>query len=159
MSSSRRAISSPSAVRVFSMNISDTVLLFFALAVCLTASPTGSPTRANFLVDTPASIRFITAHCSGSRSAKYSYVATGNSVPSTDRTRGRLTGTRRPPSVIDPSSWPCRLAVRSGFQRPFGPTTSVTSASSNSCTTRSPTPTLNASSPSFAAPTSSPSAS
>src|SRR4051794_41211882 len=43
--------------------------------------------------------------------------------------------------------------------RPFGPTTSSTSASINSCNTPRPTPTLNASSPSFAAPASSPSAS
>src|SRR4051795_957954 len=43
--------------------------------------------------------------------------------------------------------------------RPFGPTTSSTSASINSCSTPSPTPTLSASSPSFAAPASSPSAS
>src|SRR4051812_27583739 len=42
---------------------------------------------------------------------------------------------------------------------PFGPTTSSTSASSNSCNTPSPTPTLSASRPSFAAPTSSPSTS
>src|SRR5215210_9426932 len=42
---------------------------------------------------------------------------------------------------------------------PFGPTTSSTSASINSCRTPSPTPTLNASNPSFAAPASSPSAS
>ena len=76
-----------------------------------------------------------------------------------DRARGRLTGTRRPPSVIDPASWPCRHAVRSAFHFPFGPTTSSTSASISSCTTRSPTPTLSASSPSLAAPTSSPSAS
>src|SRR5215204_2471367 len=43
--------------------------------------------------------------------------------------------------------------------RPFGPTTSSTSASISSCRTPSPTPTLSASSPSFAAPASSPSAS
>src|SRR3954454_2639710 len=43
--------------------------------------------------------------------------------------------------------------------RPLGPTTSSTSASINSCNTPRPTPTLNASSPSFAAPASSPSAS
>jgi hypothetical protein len=36
----------------------------------LTCSPTGSPTRANFRVDTPASIRSITARARGSRSAK-----------------------------------------------------------------------------------------
>jgi len=43
--------------------------------------------------------------------------------------------------------------------RPFGPTTSSTSASINSCSTPGPTPTLNAKSPSFATPASSPSAS
>src|SRR4051812_27839775 len=42
---------------------------------------------------------------------------------------------------------------------PFGPTTSSTSSSMSSASTPSPTPTLSASSPSFAAPTSSPSAS
>src|SRR5215213_4296899 len=42
--------------------------------------------------------------------------------------------------------------------RPFGPTTSSTSASISSCRTPSPTPTLRASSPSFATPASSPSA-
>jgi hypothetical protein len=61
----RRAINSSSAVRVFSMNISDTVLFRVALAVRSTGSPTGSPTRANFRVDTPASIRSITARCNG----------------------------------------------------------------------------------------------
>jgi hypothetical protein len=65
-------------------------------------------------------------------------VATGSSLPSNDRTRGRLTATGRPPSVIDPSSWPWRLAVRSGRCSPFGPTTSATSASISSCTTPSP---------------------
>jgi hypothetical protein len=104
MSSRRRAISSPSAVRVFSMNISDTLLLVLDLAVASTAVPTGSATRANLRVETPASMRSITARCNGSRSAKYSYVATGSSLPSTDRTRGRLTGTVRPPRVIDPAS-------------------------------------------------------
>ena len=49
--------------------------------------------------------------------------------------------------------------TRSGSCLPFGPTTSSTSSSISSCTTPSPTPTLSASSPSLAAPTSSPSAS
>src|SRR5581483_4766280 len=93
-------------------------------------------------------------------SAKYSYVSTGNScLSSAERTRGRRTATRRPPSVSDPCSWPCRFADRSGSCLPFGPTTSSTSSSISSCTTPSPTPTLRASSPSLAAPTSSPSAS
>jgi hypothetical protein len=72
VSSSRRAINSPSAVRVFSMNISDTVLFPFDELVRSTGSPTGSPTRANFRVETPASIRSITARCNGSRAMKYS---------------------------------------------------------------------------------------
>ena len=41
--------------------------------------------------------------------------------------------------------------MRSGSWRPFEPTISVTSHSSNSCITPSPTPTLSASNPSFAA--------
>ena len=36
-----------------------------------TSSPTGSPTRANLRVETPTSIRSITARVNGSRSAKY----------------------------------------------------------------------------------------
>ena len=84
----------------------------------------------------------------------------GTSVsPSAVLTRGRCTSTRRPPSVTSPSSWPCRTAVRSALCLPFGPTTSSTSSSINSVSTPSPTPTLSASSPSFAAPTNWPSAS
>jgi hypothetical protein len=71
-SSSRRAIRSPSAVRVRSMNLSETAVLPLAEADASTSSPTGSPTRANLLVETPASIRSITARVNGSRSAKYS---------------------------------------------------------------------------------------
>ena len=71
-SSSRRPISSPSAVRVRSMNASETVLFDVEVDDCSTSSPTGSPTRANLRVETPASIRSITARVSGSRSAKYS---------------------------------------------------------------------------------------
>ncbi len=78
--------------------------------------------------------------------------------PSALRTRGRSTSTRRPPSVTSPSSWPCRTATRSGSCLPFGPTTSSTSSSISSVNTPSPTPTLSANSPSFAAPTSSPNA-
>jgi len=63
------------------------------------------------------------------------------------------------PSVIAPCSWPWRTAARSLSWRPFGPTTSSTSASISSWTTPSPTPTLRASRPSLAAPTSSPRAS
>src|SRR5207245_9681307 len=159
-SSRRRDMRSPSAVRVRSMNIADTDVFDVEKDDCSASAPTGSPTCSNLRVETPASIRSITARVSGSRSAKYSYVATGSSCSSfTVRTRGRLTLTRRPPSVIEPSSWPWRLAVRSGFHLPFGPTTSSTSSSISSCTTPSPTPTLSASRPSLAAPTSSPSAS
>jgi hypothetical protein len=71
-SSSRRPISFSRSVRVRSMNTSDTELFFVAVAVCSTSVPTGSPTRANLRVETPASIRSITARASGSRSAKYS---------------------------------------------------------------------------------------
>jgi hypothetical protein len=52
------------------MNSSDTVDLAVELASCSTSSPTGSPTTANLRVETPASIRSITARVSGSRSAK-----------------------------------------------------------------------------------------
>ena len=72
-SSSRRLISSPSAVRVRSMNSSDTVALR-RRARC-PARPPRRPARrrpANLRVETPASIRSITARVSGSRSAKYS---------------------------------------------------------------------------------------
>ena len=54
-----------------SMNSSDTVDLPVAELACSTSSPTGSPTLANRRVETPASIRSITARVSGSRSAKY----------------------------------------------------------------------------------------
>lgn len=36
------------------------------------------------------------------------------------RTRGRVTGPRRPPNVTDPASVPCRTATRSGSCLPFG---------------------------------------
>jgi len=54
------------------MNSSETVLLLVELESFSTSSPTGSPTVANRRVETPASIRSITARVSGSRSAKYS---------------------------------------------------------------------------------------
>ena len=53
------------------MNISDTDVFDVDEAACSTSLPTGSPTRANLRVETPASIRSITARVSGSRSAKY----------------------------------------------------------------------------------------
>jgi hypothetical protein len=106
-SSSRRLMSSSSAVAVRSMNISDTDVFDVAAAESSTSWPTGSPTTANLRVDTPASIRSITARVSGSRSAKYWYVWTGKSCSSSAvRIRGRRTATRRPPNVIEPSSWP-----------------------------------------------------
>ncbi len=71
-SSSRRDISSESAVVVRSTNISDTDVLLVADDDSSTSLPTGSPTRAYLRVDAPASIRSITARVSGSRSAKYS---------------------------------------------------------------------------------------
>jgi hypothetical protein len=72
-----------------------------------TASPMGSRVLANLRVETPASICSNTTLLNGSRSAKYAYVASGTSCsPSTLRTRGCFTATRRPPSVTVPSSWP-----------------------------------------------------
>jgi hypothetical protein len=71
-SSSRRDISSPSAVRVRSMNISDTDAFDVDELEASTSPPTGSPTCSNLRVETPASIRSITALVSGPRSAKYS---------------------------------------------------------------------------------------
>jgi hypothetical protein len=74
----------------------------------------GSPIWANFPVETPASMRSITARVSGSRSAKNSYVASGSSCSSSAvRMRGRRTCTRRSPSVSDPFSCPWRFAARS----------------------------------------------
>ena len=64
------------------------------------------------------------------------------------RTRGRVTGTRRPPRVTEPASLPCRVAVRAGSCLPRGPQTAVTSASISCCITCSPAPTARASSPS-----------
>ena len=63
---------SSSAVRVRSTNISDTDVFDVAVLDVSTSSPTGSPTPAKRRVETPASIRSITARVSGSRSAKYS---------------------------------------------------------------------------------------
>ena len=63
---------SPSAVRVRSMNISDTDVFDVDELEASTALPTGSPTPAKRRVETPASIRSITARVSGSRSAKNS---------------------------------------------------------------------------------------
>ena len=54
------------------MNISDVVVFDVDEEDRSTSLPTGSPTCANLRVETPASIRSITARVSGSRSAKYS---------------------------------------------------------------------------------------
>jgi hypothetical protein len=70
-SASRRLLSAPSAVRARSMNSSDIVLFDVALASFSISSPTGSPTTVYLRVETPASIRSITARVNGSRSAKY----------------------------------------------------------------------------------------
>ena len=78
-----------------------------------------------------------------------SYDGTGNSpAPSAARTRGRVTGTRRPPRVTEPRSRPWRTAVRAWSCLPFGPASAVTSASINACITCRPAPTANASRPS-----------
>ena len=78
-----------------------------------------------------------------------SYDAIGNSPePSAARTRGRLTGTRRPPRVTDPRSRPCRTAVRASSCLPFGPASTVTSASISAAMTCRPAPTARASRPS-----------
>ena len=71
-SSSERLISSSSAVVVRSTTSSEIDVLLVAVADCSTSRPTGSPTLAYLRVDTPASIRFMTASVSGSRSAKNS---------------------------------------------------------------------------------------
>ena len=68
--------------------------------------------------------------------------------PSAARTRGRVIGTRRPPSVTDPRSRPWRTAVRVASCLPFGPASAVTSASINAAITCRPAPTARASSPS-----------
>jgi hypothetical protein len=52
------------------MNTSETVDLLVEELAASTSAPTGSPTRAYLRVETPASIRSITARVSGSRSAK-----------------------------------------------------------------------------------------
>jgi hypothetical protein len=70
MSSSRRPISSESAVRVHSMYNSDAVHFDAERESSSTSSPTRSPPEAHLRVDTLTSIRFITTTVGGSRSAK-----------------------------------------------------------------------------------------
>ena len=78
-----------------------------------------------------------------------SYAAIGNSPdPSTARTRGRRTGSRRPPRVTDPASDPCRVAVRSASCLPRGPHKASTSAAIIAASTCKPVPTAMASRPS-----------
>ena len=55
--------------------------------------------------------------------------------PSTARTRGRYTGTQRPPTVTEPALRSCRVAVRSGSCLARGPQATVTSASISCCIT------------------------
>jgi hypothetical protein len=76
-------------------------------------------------------------------------------VPSALRTRGRSTGTLRPPRVTLPGWVPWRTAARSGLWRPLGPASRSTSASRRLCSTPIPVPTARASRPSRAAPASS----
>jgi hypothetical protein len=68
------------------------------------------------------------------------------------RIRGRLTGTRLPPSVTDPSPAPCRTADRSGSCLPRGPHTASTSALIIAVITCNPVPTAIASRPSCTSP-------
>jgi hypothetical protein len=119
------------------------------VAVSVTCSPTGSSPTPYRRVDSPASIRSIAIRPSTSVEPNSSYAGTAISPePSTARTRGRSTGTRRPPNVTEPRSLPCRTARRSGSCRPHGPQTAVTSASINCCITCRPAPTASASKPS-----------
>src|SRR4051794_508137 len=160
MSPSGRDISARRCSPVRPTNSRETADFEVERSASTTSWPTGSRVRANRRVLTPASICSSTTRVNGSRSAKCAYVSTATSYsPSAVLTRGRRTPTRRPPSVTSPVSWPWRTAARSGLRLPFGPTTSSTSVSIISASTPSPTPTLNASSPSLAALTNSPSAS
>ncbi len=78
-----------------------------------------------------------------------SYTGTATSPdPSVARIRGRVTGTRRPPRVTEPSPRPCRTAERPGSCFPFGPHTASTSAFIIAAITCSPVPTAIASRPS-----------
>ena len=63
-------------------------------------------------------------------------------------TRGRRTGTRRPPKVTDPASVPCRSPAPLRIVLALRPATAATSASINCAITCSPAPTARASSPS-----------
>ena len=78
-----------------------------------TAWPSSAPARAR-----PAARSTRTAHRPGTATS---------AVLSAVRTRGRRTGTRRPPNVTEPASVPWRTAMRFGSWRPFGPANAITS--------------------------------
>ena len=72
-----------------------------------TSTPTGSSPAPYRRVESLASIRSIAMRPRISVEENSSYEATGTSAaPSAVRTRGRRTGTRRPPKVTDPASVP-----------------------------------------------------
>jgi hypothetical protein len=68
---------------------------------------------------------------------------------------GRVTGTRRPARVTEPSSLPCPTADRAGACFPFGPHAAATSAFIIAAITCGPVPTAIASRPSCTSPVSS----
>jgi hypothetical protein len=106
--------------------------LVIAEDVSATRCPTGSSPTAYRRVESPASIFSIANLPRISVELNSSYDKIGNSpAPSAARTRGRVTGTRRPLKVTDPRSRPCRTAVRAPSWRPCGPASAVTSASIN----------------------------
>jgi hypothetical protein len=94
------------------------------------SEPAGNRRQAN-----PASIRASTVSASRSSAATAANVSSATSVPSVVRARGRLTGTRRAPSVTELAVAPCRIALRSGSCLPFGPASAVISACIIACIT------------------------
>jgi len=68
----------------------------------VTVSGTGSNERPYFRVATPTSICSTARFSSGSSRTNASYVGSRTSPPSTRRTRGRRTDTRRPPRTSSP---------------------------------------------------------
>jgi len=140
-------------------NRREIVDLLVEVATAVTCSPTGSRPSRYRREDSPPSICSIALRPNSSVPVNASYEATGNSLeapgddadddgPSTARTLGRRTGTRRPPRVTDPASVPCRVAARSGSCLPRGPHNASTSAAIIAAITCSPAPTARASSPS-----------
>ena len=71
----------------------------------------GSIERTYFRVETPSTICSTARGVSGSASANCSHVSSFTSSPSTLRTRGRRTLTRRPPNASSPSVWPALVAL------------------------------------------------